>query len=385
MDVGKASEEELKNRTIVKARRRAPAVPPPPVAAPADPAPTSTNPFAAVSLSAQPTQPSNPFAGVSLSAKPANPFAGVSLATTSGGFGAFPAKATPTPTTNTTNTAPTTTDTPAPPSSTPTTNNTNTTTTTSNNPWAGLGGFGAAAGTKKAGFALMASEGPMTFPNKTFADLHFTAKSANVAIVGTGADAGPGLEAKDGEKDDKRDREPKKIETLGNERASRPVMATVDVTTGEEMEETSCRADAKLFEFGDDKTWHERGVGEVKLNVNKEGGQKGASDTTERAYQYRLVMRGRTGRLLLNAAVWGGMTISLMEGGKGLTINVVNQVREGEEESVGTSLRTYALRLRSPTIRAAFVEALEVAKGKSGGAGTEEDGQKGEEEDPSPV
>ena len=69
----RASAEKLKTRRIVKARR-------PAQMAPVAEAPTSSNPFANVSLAAPAS--TNPFANVTLAAPPAvaNPFANITLA-----------------------------------------------------------------------------------------------------------------------------------------------------------------------------------------------------------------------------------------------------------------------------------------------------------------
>jgi RanBP1 domain len=84
-----------------------------------------------------------------------------------------------------------------------------------------------------------------------------------------------------------------------------PLAQEEDVKTGEEGEATVFRGDGVLFEFCDDeKTWKERGRGEMRVNVPHEG-------------PARMVMRQRGNlRLLLNAALWPEMPVNVMDGGK---------------------------------------------------------------------
>lgn len=51
----------------------------------------------------------------------------------------------------------------------------------------------------------------------------------------------------------------------------------------------------------------------------------------------RLIMRQKgSGRLILNAALWAGMTVGIMEGGRGITFSVANAaVEEGEAGASG--------------------------------------------------
>jgi len=108
--------------------------------------------------------------------------------------------------------------------------------------------------------------------------------------------------------------------------------------TGEESEESVFTASGVLYEYGlkdrandsgeCDKTWKERGRGQVNLNVDK---------TTKKA---RLVMRTKT-KVILNAKLWPEMVIT-RNGTNGVTFAAVNCLTEKEDSS---SLSTYALRL----------------------------------------
>lgn len=80
----------------------------------------------------------------------------------------------------------------------------------------------------------------------------------------------------------------------------------VPVATGEENEQTVFSSQGVLFEYDSNKQWKERGRGEVKVNVEKKEG------TGESA---RMIMRQKGNlRLLLNAKLWGGMQLTKMEG-----------------------------------------------------------------------
>jgi len=109
--------------------------------------------------------------------------------------------------------------------------------------------------------------------------------------------------------------------------------------TGEEGEETVASFAASLFEFVDEngkKEWRTRGSGDIKLNKDKETGQKG-----------RLIMRQRgVGRLLLNANV-KNMSVSVMADGNGISFSCVNfSVDEaGATDTTSTKLSTFAVKL----------------------------------------
>jgi Ran-binding protein 3 len=69
--------------------------------------------------------------------------------------------------------------------------------------------------------------------------------------------------------------------------------------------------------------------------------------------QARFVMRQRGNlRLLMNANLWSGINIAIMDGGKGVTFAVVNAAAGVEEEEGGkpkeaeTKLGTYAVRFK---------------------------------------
>lgn len=79
-----------------------------------------------------------------------------------------------------------------------------------------------------------------------------------------------------------------------------------DAKTGEEDEQAVFTAQGTLFEFDAGKTWRERGRGELRVNVPKQGG--GAA---------RLVMRSKGNlRLLMNASLWPDMVVTKMDDGK---------------------------------------------------------------------
>ncbi|KAL6768931.1 NUP50B [Auxenochlorella protothecoides x Auxenochlorella symbiontica] len=136
--------------------------------------------------------------------------------------------------------------------------------------------------------------------------------------------------------------------------------AEVPQATGEEDETTVFSGDGVLFEFDASKQWRERGSGEMRVNLGKE------------SKQGRLVMRQRGNlRLLMNANLWPDMPAARMEGGKGVTFAVINAVSGEEGEAAGEGapapsgegqLSTFALRIRNPDVLAAFLMALEAHK-----------------------
>jgi len=77
------------------------------------------------------------------------------------------------------------------------------------------------------------------------------------------------------------------------------------VSTGEEAERTVFTGDGFfLFEFDSGKQWRERGRGQVRVNVDEAKGQA------------RVVMRQKGNlRLLLNANLWPEMQVTRMDGG----------------------------------------------------------------------
>ena len=106
-----------------------------------------------------------------------------------------------------------------------------------------------------------------------------------------------------------------------------------DVKTGEEEEECIFASEGALYEFvteeGKGSTWKERGRGEMRINLGKNGGA-------------RMVMRAKGNfRLILNAAMWKDMKFSKMEGGKGVSFPCKNAV-SGSDAKVST----FALKMR---------------------------------------
>ncbi|PSC76436.1 nuclear pore complex NUP50A [Micractinium conductrix] len=156
------------------------------------------------------------------------------------------------------------------------------------------------------------------------------------------------------------------------------------VPTGEEDERTLFSGEGALFEFGTDKQWRERGRGEMRVNVNSSG-------------QGRLVMRQKGNlRLLMNANLWGEMQVSKMEGGKGATFACVNAAVPGDQgkkeggaggeaavaggeaaaggdadakPAAAPHLATFALRIKAPDVLDQFIAAVNAHKagGKKGG------------------
>ncbi|CAG9461112.1 unnamed protein product [Pedinophyceae sp. YPF-701] len=189
----------------------------------------------------------------------------------------------------------------------------------------GSGGFG--------GFGSDAAKAPLTFGNSAF-----SAVDVKPVVF---ADA------------DKESPKPKEV-------------SKVEVATGEEDETVSFRSKGKLFEYGADKGWHERGAGEAKVNVTADG-------------RGRLVMRADGhGRLVLNARLWKGMVFSAMDGGKGVTFSCMNaaavktqeKAPEGKDGEAGEGLRTYALRLPNTAARDEFIACAEKLANEQGEPGS---------------
>eukprot|EP00887_Chlorella_sp_A99_P005772 scaffold1.g5772.t1 len=132
------------------------------------------------------------------------------------------------------------------------------------------------------------------------------------------------------------------------------------VTTGEEDEATVWSGEGALFEY-------------------------------DAAKQARVVMRAKGNlRLLLNARLWAEMQVTRMEGGKGATFAVVNHAAAPEEAAAPAAakeggagaageaaapaapepkLATYALRIKSPEVLDQFLSAMNAHKaGTKGGA-----------------
>ncbi len=150
--------------------------------------------------------------------------------------------------------------------------------------------------------------------------------------------------------------------------------ADVPVTTGEESESTVFSGTAVLFAFNPvKKEWTNRGSGGLKLNVNESTGQA------------RMVMRQKdTLRLLLNANLWQGLNLTAQEGQSAMSFTCFNHVdgppaTEGaaaEKESgsdgngdkaVASTLETYAVKLKKAEIPE-FIETVKRHMPKGGEA-----------------
>jgi hypothetical protein len=125
-------------------------------------------------------------------------------------------------------------------------------------------------------------------------------------------------------------------------------------------------------------TWRERGRGEVRCSVRS--APNAASASSSAAGGARLIMRAAGHlRLLLNAALYPGMVISTLDGGKGISFLCVNAAEDGSAggdagagsdadkaaPSAPAALRTFAVRLRggdaeerTGAFKAAVEEAL---------------------------
>uniref|UniRef100_A0A7S1T254 RanBD1 domain-containing protein n=1 Tax=Tetraselmis chuii TaxID=63592 RepID=A0A7S1T254_9CHLO len=144
--------------------------------------------------------------------------------------------------------------------------------------------------------------------------------------------------------------------STGTKTASPSVLSDEKQVTGEEEEAKGFAAEATLYEFDDNKTWKERGKGEMRVNLAASG-------------QARFVMRQRGNlRLLMNANLWSGINIAIMDGGKGVTFAVVNAAAGVEEEEGGkpkeaeTKLGTYAVRFKSKDHVSEFMAVVEANK-----------------------
>jgi hypothetical protein len=150
-------------------------------------------------------------------------------------------------------------------------------------------------------------------------------------------------------------------------------------------------------------TWRERGRGEVRCNVRAAGA--GGAD----AGSARLLMRAAGHlRLLLNAALYPGMVIATMDGGKGLSFACLNAADAGADAAAASAgaaaasgaapaaeggggaaaaaeplaLRTFAVRLRGAdaeertlAFKAAVEEAVaQLPRPKAGAAAAAEPG-----------
>ncbi|XP_038693961.1 nuclear pore complex protein NUP50A isoform X2 [Tripterygium wilfordii] len=125
-------------------------------------------------------------------------------------------------------------------------------------------------------------------------------------------------------------------------------MQEVAVETGEENERVVFSADSVLFEFTD-KSWKERGKGEVKVNASTTG--------IDRA---RLVMRARGNyRLILNASLYPDMKLTNMDK-RGITFACINSNGEGKD-----GLSTFALKFKDASVVEEFRAVVVAHKDKT--------------------
>jgi len=160
--------------------------------------------------------------------------------------------------------------------------------------------------------------------------------------------------------------------------------------TGEEDETNLFSAQATLFAFEvpatpaasaaadaapqrpDAATWRERGRGEVRCNVRAAGA--GGDEAAPAGARVLMRAAGHL-RLILNAALYPGMVISVMDGGKGVSFACVNTVdaagasadadkaKDGPPAAKG-GMKSFAVRLRGADAEertVAFKAALEDA------------------------
>ncbi|EFJ15798.1 hypothetical protein SELMODRAFT_445374 [Selaginella moellendorffii] len=126
----------------------------------------------------------------------------------------------------------------------------------------------------------------------------------------------------------------------------------VPVETGEENEKAAFSGDGILYEFVD-KSWKERGKGELKLNL---------SEDLKKA---RLVMRSRGNlKLLLNASLFPDMRMSKMDG-RSVTFACVNSAAAAASAAKDGKavLTTYAVKLRDAAGIPEFLGLVEAHKG----------------------
>lgn len=228
------------------------------------------------------------------------------------------------------------------------------------------GGFGTLAKTGGGFGSLAASSAPFSFASSTpatgggfaFASASGDAASTDVQPVRSVFGSASGAPAFAG--------------TSGDAKASASTLpAEEDTRTGEEDEKCVFSGEGLLFEFDAGKAWRERGRGEMRVNVAQSG-------------QARLVMRQKGNlRLLMNAALWPEMVVAKMEGGKAATFAVLNDAaaagapasgepsgsgadaKEAEEGGVkaedkagAVKLTTYAFRVKPVDKLEAFMTAM---------------------------
>lgn len=133
---------------------------------------------------------------------------------------------------------------------------------------------------------------------------------------------------------------------------------------GEEDEQVMFSSDSTLFEYdSSEQKWRERGKGGFKLNVDKCG-------------QARLLMRQSGNlRLLLNAKVFAGMSVQLMQNGNGISFGCSNHAATPDIVSPDTQdipnkgsdapsarMSTWCLRFRAKDQVSELVSILEKHK-----------------------
>ncbi|KAK9820144.1 hypothetical protein WJX72_006625 [[Myrmecia] bisecta] len=135
-------------------------------------------------------------------------------------------------------------------------------------------------------------------------------------------------------------------------------LAEEAAVTGEEDETGVFTGDGVLYEFDEAKQWRERGRGELHVNRAASG-------------QARLVMRQKGNlRLLLNANLFPEMTVTTMDGGKGVTFQCINHAKGGEEKpgegeakpAEAPALATFAYRIKQPGQVEEFKRVIETHK-----------------------
>ena len=171
----------------------------------------------------------------------------------------------------------------------------------------GFGGFGGAAASG-GGFGGFGGFAKTTSTESGFPSLSKVFGDTNKPVQLSGTTSATAAEDGDEETPDSVPAETKPVIALQEE----------EVKTGEEDEECIFTTDGALYEFvtqeGSAPSWKERGRGELRVNLGKNGGA-------------RLVMRAKGNfRLILNAAMWKGQSFSKMEGGKGLSFPAKNAV-----------------------------------------------------------
>ncbi|KAK9838667.1 hypothetical protein WJX74_000985 [Apatococcus lobatus] len=365
----RASEEELKGRKIIKARRSG----------------------------ASGTPAANPFAGVSLTSSTGNPFAGVSLlgakpgptSTAQAESTPSPAPVADTPVVSSPAKQPPANDSAAPSSDTaaaspdpPDATSAQPTATPASTPVKpaapAMQSFSTFANSTASAFAVTASSasgfafGQASAPAASTLDpagsslaagASSSAPQAGTSIFGSGSSAGsfsfgtipaastssfPSMQSIFGTSSTTD--APHVFGAAGTSAKPAVELSEADTKNGEEDESTAFHGDGKLFQFVDN-SWRERGSGDMRLNVGPSG-------------QARLVMRQRGNlKLLLNANLFPGMTHDLMDGGKGAMFQAMNYAAAKNEpagadklpaEATSLELTTFAFKSKQPGIVSAF-------------------------------